>query len=39
MVFLWFALFFFGFQGRNKGKENPRNKQTNQGNSQEAINP
>ena len=27
----------YGFQGRNKGKENPRKRQTNQGKFKEAI--
>jgi glucose/arabinose dehydrogenase len=37
--FYGFPLVSFGFQGRNKGKGNPRKTQTNQGNSEEAINP
>ena len=39
MVFLWFPLVSFGFQGRNKGKGNPRKTQTNQGNSEEGYKP
>ena len=34
---LCFPLVLFGFQGRNKGKENPRKRQTNQGKFKEAI--
>ena len=37
MVFLCFPLVLFGFQGRNKGEENPRKKQANQWKFKEAI--
>ena len=35
--FYSFPLVLFGFQGRNKGKDNPRKRHTNQGKFQEAI--